>query len=419
MPSINPIQDPEQERIDAQIALAEALRKQGMAGDGGARMVGNLFVKGNQWGNLAQALGGAVTGGIAQNANEELGAKRDAERQAWLGQMPSATETQHYDPVSNPGTGPLAEGMEVPKDPRVLERAMTAWGAKAPKGMEHVQNAAITQAMLSPGKEADRVLQQSLIASQKEADRTFKEAMVGRKGEEDRKTVEYKYGTPNVNAPQYDYKPNGDGTFTMLPRTASAGTPRDTGVTAPKSAAVVNAEIKRDAQIGKDDKSLDFYDRRLQTLDSAVDDVLNAPGLKAATGAIDARLPALVSMTPNDKSNAAAYIKNLKEKMQTIGLQELKAAGISPGSVTEREWSKFAAMIGNVDETLDTPKFVEQLNRLKAAIASDRERVKEDRSALKGSGGAKQRVNIASETEWQKLTPGTPYVMPDGSTGVR
>lgn len=155
MPSINPIQDPEQERIDAQIALAEALRRQGMAGDGGARMVGNLFVKGNQWGNLAQVLGGAITGGVAQSANEALGAKRDAERQAWLGQMPSPTETQRYDPVSNPGTGPLVEGMEVPKDPRALAQATQAWAMKAPRGTEGVQKFALQQAMTAPQRQAE------------------------------------------------------------------------------------------------------------------------------------------------------------------------------------------------------------------------------------------------------------------------
>lgn len=407
-------------RIAEQLAMAKAMRERGMTGTGGSGMAGQVYMVGNQYGNLAQSLGGAILGAKAVSDRDQLEATREQERQNWLAQMPSATETQHYDPVSNPGTGPLQEGMEVPKDPRALERSMTAWGARAPREMQHVRDAAIAQAMLSPGKEADRILQQSLIAAQKEADRSFKEAMIGVKGEEDRKTRAFAYSTPNVNAPQYDYKPNGDGTFTMFPRTASAGTPRDTGITAPKPAAVLNAEAKREAQIGKDDKALDFYERRLDSLNSAVDDVLKAPGLKAATGAVEGRLPGLVSMTPNDKSNAMAYIKNLKEKMQTIGLQELKQAGISPGSVTEREWSKFAAMVGNIDETMDTPEFVKQLDRLKAAIEADRNRVKEDRQALKGGGGgAKPAVRISSETEWQNLSPGTRYVMPDGSTGVR
>lgn len=153
MPSINPIQDPEQERIDAQIALAEALRRQGMAGDGGARMVGNLFVKGNQWGNLAQALGGAITGGIAQNANEELGAKRDAERQAWLGQMPQSTEVV-------PQAGPAMDGGSLPDverqvSPRALAQATQAWAMKAPRGMEGAQNFALQQAMTAPQRQAE------------------------------------------------------------------------------------------------------------------------------------------------------------------------------------------------------------------------------------------------------------------------
>lgn len=161
MPSINPIQDPEQERIDSQLVLAELLRKQGMAGDGGARMVGNLFVKGNQWGNLAQVLGGAVTGGIAQNANEALGTKRDAERQAFLSSMPQATETV-------PQAGPAMDGGSLPDvqwdvPPRQLAQAMQAWAAKAPRGMEGVRNFALQQAMTAPEKQAE--------AAQRAADR--------------------------------------------------------------------------------------------------------------------------------------------------------------------------------------------------------------------------------------------------------
>jgi hypothetical protein len=70
--------------------------------------------------------------------------------------MPTGVDTQHYDPVANPGTGPLAEGMEVPQSPRALANSMRAWSVKAPRGMEGVQNFAIQQQMLAPEKEADR-----------------------------------------------------------------------------------------------------------------------------------------------------------------------------------------------------------------------------------------------------------------------
>ena len=159
MPSINPIYDPEQERIIAQLKLADALRQQGMTakavGSGGAGMVGNLFVKGNQMGNLAQVLGGAGLDAYARNQADKLGASRDAERQQFMAEMPSGVDTQRYDPVANPGTGPLVDGMEVPKDPRALAQATQAWAMKAPRGMEGVQNFALQQAMTAPQRQAE------------------------------------------------------------------------------------------------------------------------------------------------------------------------------------------------------------------------------------------------------------------------
>jgi hypothetical protein len=57
--------------------------------------------------------------------------------------------------VSNPGTGPLVDGMEVPKDPRALVQATQAWAMKAPQGMEGVQNFALQQAMTAPQRQAE------------------------------------------------------------------------------------------------------------------------------------------------------------------------------------------------------------------------------------------------------------------------
>ena len=69
--------------------------------------------------------------------------------------MPSGTDTQHYDPVANPGTGPLAEGMEVPQSPLQQAKAMQSWAMKAPRGMEGVQNFALQQSLTAPQREAE------------------------------------------------------------------------------------------------------------------------------------------------------------------------------------------------------------------------------------------------------------------------
>ena len=142
-------------RIAEQLALAKSLREQGMSGTGGSGMAGQVYMVGNQYGNLAKMLGGAAADYMGGQNRDQLQATRDQQKQEWLGQMPSPTETQQYDPVSNPGTGPLVDGMEVPKDPRALAQATQAWAMKAPQGMEGVQNFALQQAMTAPQRQAE------------------------------------------------------------------------------------------------------------------------------------------------------------------------------------------------------------------------------------------------------------------------
>lgn len=157
--AITPVFDTEAERIKEQLAQADALRKVGMEGNTGSGYHGGrVFIVGNPLGNIAASLGGAFLGDRARTRQGELEQQQTQERQDWLNQMPSGTETQHYDPMSNPGTGPLAEGMEVPQSPRALANAMRQWATQAPRGMEGVQNFSIQQQMLAPEKEADRAV---------------------------------------------------------------------------------------------------------------------------------------------------------------------------------------------------------------------------------------------------------------------
>ena len=154
--AIAPVLDTELEQVKEQLALAAALRKQGMQDNGGAGYHGGrIYAVGNPWGGLAQQVAGQFIASQARERQGQLEQQQLQERQDWMNQMPSATETQHYDPVSNPGTGPLQEGMEVPKDPRALAQATQAWAMKAPRGMEGVQNFALQQAMTAPQRQAE------------------------------------------------------------------------------------------------------------------------------------------------------------------------------------------------------------------------------------------------------------------------
>lgn len=145
--------DTELEDIKTQLAFADALRKKSM--DTGGRMVGSVYVGKNPWLNFVEGLAGSAMGGYQRDKQRGVEQRQLQERQNWLQELPSATDTQHYDPVNNPGTGPLAEGMEVPKDPRALAQATQAWAMRAPRGMEGVQNFALQQAMTAPQRQAE------------------------------------------------------------------------------------------------------------------------------------------------------------------------------------------------------------------------------------------------------------------------
>jgi hypothetical protein len=124
------------------------------------------------------------------------------------------------------------------------------------------------------------------------------------------------------------------------------------------------AKAKEDAAQEKKATQNDAYLGSLNRLEEIVNDVKTTPNLSAALGAIEGRLHPLIAFSPAQKSNAASKIKNLQEYLQTKGLEDLRRAGVAPGSVTEKEWSKFAARAGNIDPTLDESNFNRELDNL-------------------------------------------------------
>ena len=156
--TITPVFDTEFDRVKEQLATAAALRQASMTPQGaaaGGYQGGKIYTIGSPLGQIAQALGGAYIGDKARTRQGELEQQQTTARDEWLGQMPSGVDTQHYDPVANPGTGPLVEGMEVPQSPLQQAKAMQAWAMKAPRGMEGVQNFALQQSLTAPQREAE------------------------------------------------------------------------------------------------------------------------------------------------------------------------------------------------------------------------------------------------------------------------
>ena len=364
--------DSELDDIERQQLYADALRKKSLSTEG--QVIGGVYIPKNPWANFLESFAGSAIGAHQNARKAELEQQQLQQRQDWLNRMPT--------------TSPDVS-------PEVYGREMTGWGVQAPRGMEGIQGRALIAAMEAPAKEAARMDNAALRETLARMNQAGKIEQIERKAE--------------VDAP---YRL----TFDQRQQLAADRAERAASTAAAKQ------EVKREAKLGSEMKALDFYEKRLDSLAEAANEVLKAPGLGSATGLVGGSLPKWAAMNPQQKTDAVAYIKNLQEKMQTIGLQELKAAGISPGSVTEREWGKFAAMIGNIDPTLGTENFKREVNRVLDQVKADREQLKADREALQAGGGAGKTVvpvKISSEAEWQNLTPGTRYVTPDGKIGVR
>lgn len=79
----------QQAKLERRRKLAESLVANAMQDNGGAGMVGNLFVKGNQFGNLAQNIGGNVMSAMADRDQQDLSTRQRQAEQDTLASIPS------------------------------------------------------------------------------------------------------------------------------------------------------------------------------------------------------------------------------------------------------------------------------------------------------------------------------------------
>lgn len=100
--------------------------------------------------------------------------------------------------------------------------------------------------------------------------------------------------------------------------------------------------------------------------------ILGNPNWESAVGWIQGNIPMTLNL--QDRATVASNIMNLAEQLQVQGLKNLRQGGVAPGSITEKEWSKFVAGFGNLDPTQDEKSFKNELQgllqRLDSAEAS-------------------------------------------------
>lgn len=160
------------------------------------------------------------------------------------------------------------------------------------------------------------------------------------------------------------------------------------------------------------DKKAEYraFETAMKTITERTADLMQDKGFAAATGWLDSMLPVWASLSPSEKADAKSKITNLNEYLQTRGLADLRASGVAPGSITEREWSKFAAIIGNLDPELSDKEFEKQLNKIKQYVTLARTEIK-----------AKEKEDIARYGNmWDSATKatGNSVTLPNGKVKV-
>lgn len=143
----------EDEGIRDQLAYAEALRKKGLDTQG--QMVSGIYVPKNPWQNFIESAVGSGMNTYQRGKQNDLQKARQAQRDQFLEQMPSRTETREQ-------MGPAQEGQDflpnVQADKPIRQYAdeMQRYGMQALNipGMEGVGTQAIQYAMQAPEREA-------------------------------------------------------------------------------------------------------------------------------------------------------------------------------------------------------------------------------------------------------------------------
>lgn len=146
--------------------------------------------------------------------------------------------------------------------------------------------------------------------------------------------------------------------------------------------------------------------------------------LDKAAGVWDVRFPAITQ----GKQNVISAVGQIANVAQTLGLKELRDAGVAPGSVTEREWPKFQADLANIDLSQDPAIIAKEFTRILSKVKSGREVLNKVMSQQQAgatgvapAAAAAPRgaaVPVRSENEAMQLPPGTRFQLPDGRTGT-
>lgn len=164
-------------------------------------------------------------------------------------------------------------------------------------------------------------------------------------------------------------------------------------------------DIKNQESLNKASSSVKTTDEFVNALIRDIDDLIGNetgktqdPNLESATGNFQGREMFPTFLQGQGVVDTDSNIDSLKKKLSIKGLTEIRAAGTSPGSITEREWPIFEAALGNLDQVQGTPAFIDQLTVVREAAERMKLGARTNFDALTNKINPKE-----AEGEWEDL----------------
>lgn len=393
--ALNPAyEDPEDQSIAGMLSFAKALRAKSM--DTSGQMMGNIYVPNNPWVNLLTGMAGSGIDRYQTDKLKEREAGRQREYNDFITKRPSVFNEQpsmqeQAGPVM-PGQQPLPQVRTGPTE-RVLKSStqMLEDQNKWVGGIGQTSNP-LLRAIQQQSVTSDFGVPEKMMALE-QAGEARKEAasakaaadakIAAEKLATAKEVAEAKIAAARDTAEQRSRDKERDRTADENYRGLRLALEQQAldirKGNADQTRSVV--EEKRERAKREDNQKKLAFARGTDRLETLVDDLLDerrTPNLNSALGAIQGTpntrfLP--LTLTPFDRSDAMQKIDALKSYLESKGLEDLRAAGVAPGSVTEREWAKFGIRLANINPLLNETDFREELSRLKQDITAARDRL--------------------------------------------
>lgn len=377
----NAISDAEQQDIASQLEYAKALRAKGLQTDG--QMIGGIYVAKNPWENFLTSAVGSGVDRFQQDKRAGLQNERQAEYNKFIGNRPSIYTEQ---PSMQEQAGPPMEGQQsLPQvatgpNERILKSAtqmledQNKWvggiGETKNPLLQAIQQQSVTSDFGWPEK---MIALEQTAATRKEA--AALKAAADAKAAADKKEERAARDATSEELRRIGLKIQQQGADT---RAVEAQTRADA------------AKAKQDEAKAKTVEKQNMVKDSLDRFKSMAEDIKTHPGTDAATGQVQGSWNRYVpvSMNPLQRSEAITKIEALGEYLQSKGLLDLKSMGVSPGSVTEKEWPKFAVRVANLKREQSTESFRKELDGLIADIDKQMARIDNGSFGKDLGGGA-------------------------------